>query len=98
MATRRLWWRHLISVPLFAATMTVFTPAVIAALTGVGAPNLGTVRGLVLAITGGVLIALWLWLLVWTAFLFDRVGKGTLFVGSPVMPVVRGPISTYAIR
>jgi protein-S-isoprenylcysteine O-methyltransferase Ste14 len=91
MSARRLRWRHLISVLLFPATMTVFIPAVIAALTGVHPPDLGTVRGLLPAITGGVLIAIGLWLLVWTVFLFDRVGHGTLAIGSPVKLVVRGP-------
>jgi protein-S-isoprenylcysteine O-methyltransferase Ste14 len=91
MATRPLWWRHLVNILLFPATMTVFIPATIAALAGVRAPNVGTLRGLLLAVTGGVLIALGLWLLAWTVFLFDRVGHGTLAIGSPVKLVVRGP-------
>ena len=40
---------------------------------------------------GGVLIAFGLSMLVWTVVLFDRVGEGTLAIGSPVKLVVRGP-------
>jgi protein-S-isoprenylcysteine O-methyltransferase Ste14 len=90
-ATRRLWWRHLISVLVAPATMTVFIPALIAALTGVDAPDLGTASGLLLTIAGGVVIAFGLGLLVWTVFLFDRVGEGTLAIGSPIKLVLRGP-------
>jgi protein-S-isoprenylcysteine O-methyltransferase Ste14 len=91
MAKRRLWWRHLLSVLLFPATMALFIPALIAATMGVDAPDLSTAQGLLLAIGGGVLIAVGLGLLVWTVVLFDRVGEGTLAIGSPVKLVVRGP-------
>ena len=91
MARRRLWWRHLLSVLLAPAMMTVFIPSVIAAATGVEAPDLGTTRGWLSAIAGGLLIALGLGMLVWTVVLFDRVGEGTLAIGSPVKLVVRGP-------
>jgi protein-S-isoprenylcysteine O-methyltransferase Ste14 len=91
MARRRLWWRHLLSVLLAPVMMTVFIPAVIVWSTGVPAPDLGTVRGALLALTGGLLIVLGLGMLVWTVVLFDRVGEGTLAIGSPVKLVVRGP-------
>jgi protein-S-isoprenylcysteine O-methyltransferase Ste14 len=91
MAQRRLWWRHLLSVLLAPATMTVFIPALIVWIAGVDAPDLGTWQGLSLAIVGGALIAFGLGMLVWTVFLFDRVGEGTLGIGSPVKLVVRGP-------
>jgi protein-S-isoprenylcysteine O-methyltransferase Ste14 len=95
MAQRRLWWRHLLSVLAFPATMTVFIPALIAWITGVDAPDLGTWQGLLLAIGGAALVAFGLAMLVWTVFLFDRVGGGTLGVGDvmgePVKLVVRGP-------
>ena len=91
MARRRLWWRHLISVLLFPATMTVFIPAVIVAVTGVDGPDLNTTTGLLPAVAGAVLIAFGLIMLVWTVVLFDRVGEGTLAIGSPVKLVVRGP-------
>jgi protein-S-isoprenylcysteine O-methyltransferase Ste14 len=71
--------------------MTVFIPAVIAAVTGIEAPDPGTTRGWLLAIAGGLLIAAGLGILVWTVVLFDRVGEGTLAIGSPVKLVVRGP-------
>jgi protein-S-isoprenylcysteine O-methyltransferase Ste14 len=91
MARRRLWWRHVLSVLLAPAMMTVFIPAVIVWSAGVQAPDLGTVRGALLAVTGGLLIVLGLGMLVWTVVLFDRVGEGTLAIGSPVKLVVRGP-------
>ncbi|WP_234791016.1 methyltransferase family protein [Mycolicibacterium wolinskyi] len=91
MTKRRLWWRHLISVLIAPATMTVFIPAVIAQLTEVKAPDLGTTGGLLLALAGATLIGLGLWFLVWTVVLFDRVGEGTLAIGSPVHLVLRGP-------
>jgi hypothetical protein len=94
MATRRLWWRHPMSVLAFPATMTLFIPALILAFAGVDAPDLDTASGWLLVIAGGVLIALGLGLLVWTVVLFDRVGEGTLGVGEvmgePVNLVVRG--------
>jgi protein-S-isoprenylcysteine O-methyltransferase Ste14 len=91
MARRRLWWRHLLSVLLAPAMMTVFIPAVIVWLAGVDAPDLGTVQDLLLVTAGGVLIAFGLGMLGWTVVLFDRVGEGTLAIGSPVKLVVRGP-------
>ena len=42
MATRRLWWRHLLSVLLFPAMLTVFIPTAIAVLGGVDAPDFDT--------------------------------------------------------
>ncbi|MGW4101132.1 methyltransferase family protein [Mycobacterium sp. NPDC004974] len=91
MTNRRLWWRHLISVLIAPATMTVFIPGLIIWLTGVKAPDLSTPTGLLLALVGGTLIALGLWFLVWTEVLFDHVGEGTLGIGSPVHLVLRGP-------
>ncbi|MGV9801438.1 methyltransferase family protein [Mycobacterium sp. NPDC003449] len=88
---RRLWWRHLLSVLLAPAMMTVFIPAVIATLTGVRPPDLSTPTGLVLTLAGAAFIAVGLWFLVWTVVLFDRVGEGTLAIGSPVHLVLRGP-------
>jgi protein-S-isoprenylcysteine O-methyltransferase Ste14 len=85
MAKRRLWWRHLVSVLLAPMTMTVFIPAVILWITGVDAPDP------VLAVAGGLLITFGLGMLTWTVILFDRVGEGTLAIGSPVKLVVRGP-------
>lgn len=38
MTERRLWWRHLFSVLLFPATMTMFIPALIAVTVGVASP------------------------------------------------------------
>lgn len=91
MAQRRLWWRHLLSVLLAPAMMTVFIPAVIVWITGVDAPDPGTVTGLLLIVAGGLLIAFGLAMLVWTVVLFDRVGEGALAIGSPIKLVVRGP-------
>lgn len=91
MTKRRLWWRHLISVLIAPATMTVFIPCLIIWTTGVKAPDLGTPAGLLLALTGGALIALGLWFLIWTVVLFDRDGEGTLAIGSPIHLVLRGP-------
>jgi protein-S-isoprenylcysteine O-methyltransferase Ste14 len=91
MAERRLWWRHLLSVLLFPATMTVFIPAVILWITGVDAPDPRTVWGVLLVVMGGALIVFGLGMLIWTVILFDRVGEGTLAIGSPVKLVVRGP-------
>lgn len=91
MAQRRLWWRHLISVLIAPATMTVFIPAVICAITGVDAPDPGTPAGALLISAGVVLIALGLGLMIWTVLLFDRVGEGALAIGSPIKLVVRGP-------
>ncbi len=91
MASRRLWWRHLLSVLLAPAMMTIFIPALIAATADVDAPDFGTTRGWLLAVCGGLLIAFGLGMLVWTVVLFDRIGEGTLAIGSPVNLVVRGP-------
>jgi len=91
MAERRLWWRHLLSVLLFPATMTVFIPAVILWITGLDAPDPGTVTGLLLIVAGCLLVAFGLGMLIWTVILFDRIGEGTLAIGSPVKLVVRGP-------
>src|SRR5262245_53144292 len=91
MARRRLWWRHLLSVLLAPAMMTVFIPWAIAAATGAQAPNLGTTSGVLSATVGGLFVAFGLGMLVWTVVLFDRVGEGTLAIGSPVKLVVRGP-------
>jgi protein-S-isoprenylcysteine O-methyltransferase Ste14 len=91
MTRRRLWWRHLLSALLAPVMMTVFIPWAIAAATGVQAPDLSTARGLTLVTAGGLLIAAGLAMLVWTVVLFDRVGEGTLAIGSPVKLVVRGP-------
>lgn len=91
MTKRRLWWRHLVSVLIAPATMTVFIPALIAWLTGLQAPDLSTTTGLLLAVVGGAFIAVGLWFLTWTVMLFDRVGDGTLAIGSPVHLVLHGP-------
>lgn len=91
MAKRRLWWRHLLSVLVAPATMTVFIPALIAVATGLEAPDLDTAPGVLKAIGGGLLIAFGLFMLGWTVVLFDRVGEGTLAIGSPVNLVVTGP-------
>ncbi|MEB3032837.1 methyltransferase family protein [[Mycobacterium] nativiensis] len=91
MPKRPLWANHLISVLIAPATMTVFIPAVILAFTGVALPDPGTATGLLLILTGAVLIAIGLGFLTWTVWLFDRVGEGALAVGTPVNLVVRGP-------
>lgn len=91
MTTRRLWWRHLLSVLLAPATMTLFIPALIVVLADVDAPSFDSVWSVLLVVAGGLLVAAGLGMLVWTVFLFDRVGKGTLGIGSPVRLVVRGP-------
>jgi len=91
---RRLWWRHLISILVFPVTMTVVIPALIVAPEGVR-PNLGSPLGVASVIAGGVLIAGGLGMWLWTVILFDRIGEGTLGVGSvmgePVHLVVVGP-------
>jgi protein-S-isoprenylcysteine O-methyltransferase Ste14 len=92
---RRLWWRHLLSFSLAPVTMTIVIPALIVVWADVRLPDLGSPVGAGLAAVGALLIAVGLGLLVWTVFLFDRVGKGTLGVGNvmgePVNLVVRGP-------
>jgi protein-S-isoprenylcysteine O-methyltransferase Ste14 len=91
---RRLWWRHVISILAFPVTMTVVIPALMVAPAGVR-PNLGSPLGIAFVIVGGVLIAAGLGMWLWTVLLFDRVGEGTLGVGSvmgePVHLVVVGP-------
>ncbi len=91
MARRRLWWRHLLSVLVAPATMTVFIPVLIVASVGLDAPPVGMAARVALAVAGGVLIAFGLFMLVWTVVLFDRVGEGALAIGSPVKLVVSGP-------
>jgi protein-S-isoprenylcysteine O-methyltransferase Ste14 len=92
---RRLWWRHLMSVLLFPATVTLVIPALILTPAGVRTPHLGAVAAAALVAVGCVLIAAGLGLMVWTNVLFDRVGEGTLglgpVMGEPVHLVVRGP-------
>jgi protein-S-isoprenylcysteine O-methyltransferase Ste14 len=91
---RRLWWRHLVSILVFPVTVTLVVPLLI--VTPANArPNLGSPLNIGLVIVGGLLIAGGLSLWIWTVFLFDRVGKGTLglgeLMGEPVNLVVRGP-------
>jgi protein-S-isoprenylcysteine O-methyltransferase Ste14 len=92
---RRLWWRHLMSVLLFPATMTLVIPALIVLPTGVRGPQLGVALTVGLVAVGCLLIAAGLGMMIWTVALFDRVGKGTLGIGpvmgEPVHLVVRGP-------
>lgn len=92
---RRLWWRHLISFLIAPVTMTLVIPALIMVATGVRAPDLHSPVAAGLATVGVLLIAVGIGLLIWTVALFDRVGHGTLGVGStlgePVKLVVRGP-------
>jgi protein-S-isoprenylcysteine O-methyltransferase Ste14 len=91
MKRRRLWWRHLLSVLLAPAMMTVFIPTTIAVLTGAKGPDLSNAGGLLSALVGALLIGIGLCFLIWTVVLFDRVGEGTLAIGSPVHLVLRGP-------
>jgi protein-S-isoprenylcysteine O-methyltransferase Ste14 len=92
---RRLWWRHVLSFLLAPVTMTLVIPALIILRAGVRAPDYGSPLTLGLAIIGSVLIVGGVVMLLWTVYLFDRVGKGTLGVGDvlgqPVNLVVRGP-------
>ena len=92
---RRLWWRHLISVLLFPATMTLVIPAWIVFPAGVRTSELGAVAMFGLVTAGSLLIAGGLAMLIWTVVLFHREGKGTLglgkVMGEPVHLVVRGP-------
>jgi protein-S-isoprenylcysteine O-methyltransferase Ste14 len=92
---RRLWWRHVLSFLLAPVTMTVVIPALIVWWADVRVPDYRSPLTLALAIVGGVLIAGGVGMLLWTVYLFDRVGKGTLGVGEvlgqPVNLVVRGP-------
>jgi protein-S-isoprenylcysteine O-methyltransferase Ste14 len=92
---RRLWWRHLISVLIAPATMTLLIPALILDWPHPHLPDYGSPLFAGLAALGGLLIAGGLTMLVWTVLLFDREGKGTLGVGKvlgePVHLVVQGP-------
>jgi protein-S-isoprenylcysteine O-methyltransferase Ste14 len=91
---RRLWWRHLISILVFPVTMTLVIPALIV-IPANARLILGSPLNIGLVIVGGLLIAGGLGLWIWTVFLFDRVGKGTLglgeLMGEPVNLVVCGP-------
>lgn len=73
---RRLWWRHLMSVLLFPATMTLVVPALIVGTAGVHEPRLDAAPTIALITVGCVLIAAGLALMIWTNVLFDRVGEG----------------------
>jgi protein-S-isoprenylcysteine O-methyltransferase Ste14 len=93
---RRLWWRHLVSILVFPATMTVLVPALIAMSTHARLAASGSpfVDALVIGV-GGTLIAAGVSMLIWTVALFDRIGEGTLglgaVMGEPVKLVVVGP-------
>jgi protein-S-isoprenylcysteine O-methyltransferase Ste14 len=91
---RRLWWRHLISILVFPVTVTLVVPALFVAPAH-ARPNLGSPLNIGLVIVGGLLITGGLGLWIWTVFLFDRIGKGTLglgkLMGEPVHLVVEGP-------
>lgn len=93
--TRRLWWRHLMSVLLFPVTVTMVIPALIMLPAHGNGSQLGTAWAAGLAAVGCLLIACGLGLMIWTVVLFDRVGEGTLglgeVMGEPVHLVVRGP-------
>jgi protein-S-isoprenylcysteine O-methyltransferase Ste14 len=92
---RPLFWRHVLSFLVAPVTMTVVIPALIVIASDARMPDLHAPLHLVLVILGGVLIAGGVGMLIWTVYLFDRVGKGTLGVGDamgqPVNLVVRGP-------
>ena len=92
---RRLWWRHLMSVLLFPATVTLGVPALIVIPAHVRGPHLGAAPTVGLITVGCLLIAAGLALMIRTNVLFDRVGEGTLglgnVMGEPVHLVVRGP-------
>jgi hypothetical protein len=96
---RQLWWRHLMSILVFPVTMTLVIPALIVMAADVRMPDLGSPAAIGLVTIGGLLIAGGLGLMICTVTLFDRVGKGTLGVGTvmgePVHLVVRGP---YRVR
>jgi protein-S-isoprenylcysteine O-methyltransferase Ste14 len=91
---RRLWWRHLISILVFPVTVTLVVPALFVTPAHTR-PNLGSPLNIGLVIVGGLLITGGLGLWIWTVFLFDRIGKGTLglgkLMGEPVHLVVEGP-------
>jgi protein-S-isoprenylcysteine O-methyltransferase Ste14 len=92
---RRLWWRHLLSFLVAPVTMTAVIPALIVVWADVRLPGFDSPLSIGLLIVGCLLIAGGVAMLVWTVYLFDRVGKGTLGVGEvmgqPVNLVVRGP-------
>jgi protein-S-isoprenylcysteine O-methyltransferase Ste14 len=92
---RQLWWRHLISILVFPVTMTLVIPALIVTSADVRMPDLSSPAMIGLVTIGGLLIGGGLGLMTSTMTLFDRVGKGTLGVGTvlgePVHLVVRGP-------
>jgi protein-S-isoprenylcysteine O-methyltransferase Ste14 len=92
---RQLWWRHLISILVFPVTMTLDIPAHSVTAADVRMPDLSSPAMIGLVTIGGLLIGGGLGLMIWTVTLFDRVGKGTLGVGTvlgePVHLVVRGP-------
>lgn len=92
---RRLWWRHALSFLVAPVTMTVFIPALIVTLADIRLPEYDSPLAIGLLIVGCLLIAGGVGMLLWTVYLFDRVGKGTLGVGDvmgqPVNLVVHGP-------
>lgn len=92
---RRLWWRHAISILFFPVTMALVVPALVVIAANVRPPEPGSALKLGLAIAGGLLIAAGLGMLIWTVILFDRLGHGTLGVGTvmgePVHLVISGP-------
>jgi protein-S-isoprenylcysteine O-methyltransferase Ste14 len=92
---RRLWWRHLLSFLVAPVTMTLVIPALIVVWADVRLPDYDSLLTISLLIVGCLLIAGGVSMLIWTVYLFDRVGKGTLGVGEvmgqPVNLVVRGP-------
>jgi protein-S-isoprenylcysteine O-methyltransferase Ste14 len=92
---RQLWWRHLMSILVFPVTMTLVIPALTVMAADVRMPDLGSPAAIGLVTIGSLLIAGGLGLMICTVTLFDRVGKGTLGVGTvmgePIHLVVRGP-------
>jgi protein-S-isoprenylcysteine O-methyltransferase Ste14 len=78
-------WRHARAVLLLPTIVTVAIPAIIVWRSGADVDP-------VLALLGGVLVALGLVLVVWTVKLFVAVGRGTLAPWDPTTKlVVRGP-------
>ncbi|SEH85670.1 Protein-S-isoprenylcysteine O-methyltransferase Ste14 [Mycolicibacterium rutilum] len=92
---RRLWWRHALSFLVAPVTMTVFIPALIVAWADIRLPAYDSPSTIGLLLVGCLLVAGGVGMLLWTVYLFDRVGKGTLGVGEvmgqPVNLVVHGP-------
>lgn len=92
---RRLWWRHLLSFLVAPVTMTLLIPALIVTWAHVRLPGYDSPMAIGLLILGCLLVAGGVGMLLWTVYLFDRVGKGTLGVGEvmgqPTRLVVRGP-------